>query len=104
MFQYIVEHFKALMVEHIMTILGLSLICYFGFHMINGNRGLLSYIRLKNEYAELLVQLDTEKTKNEKLENKISLLKDKIDLDLLEELAERTLGLVYKGDSVMIRK
>ena len=83
---------------------GLALF-YFMFHMISGDRGLVSYIRAKNEYKLVKSELSIIKTKNAAIENKIRLLKDdSINYDLLEEEAIKTLGIAKKGDIMLVIK
>ena len=85
-------------------IAGLSLF-YFLFHMISGDRGLVSYIRAKSEYKLLSTELSLVNATNAALENKINLLKDdSVDYDMLEEQAIKTLGLARKGDIVIFLK
>lgn len=104
MFKYALRYFKNNFSRHIPLLLGVVAVCYFGFHMLHGNRGAFSYMKLKNEYTKLLFELDELKLQKSRIENKISLLKGTIDLDILEELVERNLGLVYKNDVVIIGK
>jgi len=83
---------------------GLALF-YFMFHMISGDRGLVAYIRSKNEYKLAKAELSIIQAKNAAIENKIRLLKDdSINYDLLEEEAIKTLGIAKKGDIVLVVK
>lgn len=88
---------------HIPHILGGVAIIYFVFHMINGDRGLVSYIRARNEMRLLTTEMEILKARNASLENKIGLLRDdNIDYDMLEEQAMRSLGIVRQGDIVIL--
>ncbi|MBA8667215.1 septum formation initiator family protein [Holosporaceae bacterium 'Namur'] len=93
-----------------LSIIGLNLIIYllviyFIYHSLNGERGIFAYRRLSKELEikrSTLASLTTEKSR---LENKVGLIgKDKVDLDMLDELARRKLGLAGKNDIMIIIK
>lgn len=77
----------------IFTGLIISLIFYFVFHSIYGNRGIISFFRnthLKSKYEKELVELKKER---EDVEKRVKLLRpDSLDLDMLEEKAREVLG------------
>lgn len=76
---------------------------YFLYHVLSGDRGLISYIRLSrelNEKKEILSHLQEEKYV---LEKKVKLMEsDNIDSDTLDELARKNLGLMSKDEEVWI--
>jgi cell division protein FtsB len=76
---------------------------YFIYHILTGDRGLLSYIRLSKELEEkkaILSDLQEERTN---LEKKVALMDNKnIDQDMLDELARKNLGLMSKDEEVWI--
>ncbi len=93
-----------------LSIIGLNLIIYllviyFIYHSLNGERGIFAYQRLSKELQtkrEILNKLSAEKAQ---LENKVKLIsKDKVDLDMLDELARKKLGLAGKNDIMIILK
>ena len=97
------KYFTGAFLKRIPIIAVLSAVVYFSFHILNGNRGVFSYISSKRDYAVLLKRLDELREQNARLENKIRLLKTKIDIDLLEELTIKVLALAHKGDNVIKR-
>ncbi len=84
-------------------VLGISLMCYFGYHLVQGERGLLSWLRLTQE-AKLaktrLADLDGER---EALDRRVSLLRpEHLDRDMLDERARTTLNLVGPREIVIL--
>ncbi len=77
-------------------------IAYFGYHLVEGDRGLHTYARLTQEIAQ--VRQDVAKTAEERrqLERRVALLRpDGLDLDMLDEQARRVLGEVGPDDVVL---
>jgi len=86
----------------IVPVLCAGTIAYFGYHAIEGDRGIHSYARLQKEVQ--LVQQALAETAKEKrqIERRVALLKaDRLDLDMLDEQARRVLGLV-RADELVI--
>jgi cell division protein FtsB len=85
-------------------VLGVSLMCYFGFHLVQGERGLLAWLRLTQEIKVAqtkLSQLDGERTR---LDRRASLLRpEHLDRDMLDEQARATLNLVAPNEIVILR-
>ncbi len=83
-------------------VLGISLICYFAFHLVQGDRGLAAWLRLTQEVNEArttLVQLDAER---QALEHRDSLLRpEHLDRDMLDERARSTLNLIGPNEIVI---
>ena len=76
---------------------------YFVYHIIIGERGLPSYISKKGLVERLESELRQLKTDNEFLNNKVKGLRsDTLDLDLLEEEAEKILGFSHPDDLVVL--
>ena len=80
------------------------LILYFFFNLLDGERGLFSYLKKK----EVLLDLKNEEidlTKRiEDLEFKNSLLSDKLDLDYVEKLIREKFLFGKKGETLYIFK
>ncbi|MCP4394719.1 MAG: septum formation initiator family protein [Alphaproteobacteria bacterium] len=88
---------------YLCPIAGLCLIAYFGYHLVNGERGLIKYRKLQNDVQ--LAKVVRNKTANQKdvLENRVKLLRpESIDPDMLEESARRILNMGHDGDLVII--
>ena len=88
------------------TILVIAIICilvYLIFHTIYGNRGILSYFKLKSEVKEMSSILDQKKITRLNLEKQVqNLLSDTMDKDLIEEKAKKLLFLSNKNEEIVI--
>lgn len=75
---------------------------YFGYHLLNGKRGVFAYRMLSQEVGNLekvATQLDRQKRE---MENKIARLSAKsLDLDLLDESARVVLSMAKDGEYVI---
>ena len=79
------------------------ILCYFIFHIITGNRGLLSNKELEEEISNkeiFLVKLQEERIALERKIEKISL--GHLDQDFIDELARRELGLSDPSEKVLL--
>ena len=75
---------------------------YFAFHLVTGERGLLAYVRLKNQMEN--TRKESQLVQNDKLglSKKVNGLRDgDLNLDLLEELARKDLGYSKKDEVVL---
>ena len=78
------------------------LMVYFGYHAIQGDRGLLSSIKLSDELAEARIALEVTADERAGLERKVALLRpDGLDPDMLDERARYMLSLA-RADEVVI--
>lgn len=76
---------------------------YFVYHIIIGGRGVISWTILIHEADQLESELEKLKNENEFLNNKIKGMRsDSLDLDLLEEQAEKILGFCHAEDTVVL--
>jgi cell division protein FtsB len=84
-------------------VLGISLMCYFAYHLVEGERGLISWLRLSQEVKlakTRLAQLDGER---EALDRRVSLMRpEHLDRDMLDERVRATLNLVAPHDIVIL--
>lgn len=81
-----------------------ALVVYFGYFAINGNHGLVNWIRLNHEIELKQAALDRIKAERTALEHRVRLLRpESVDPDLLEEQARARLGL-SGPDEVVIMK
>lgn len=75
---------------------------YFTLHSIYGARGIMGYIRTKNELQKVKNILQSVQSERVKIEHKVSLFHpDSLDLDILEEEAKKGLGLVKKEEKII---
>lgn len=78
------------------------LMVYFGYHAIQGDRGLLSWIKFSDELAEARIVLEVTADERAGLERKVALLRpDGLDPDMLDERARYMLSLA-RADEVVI--
>jgi len=86
------------------TVLAASVIGYFGYHALHGERGFLAWRELRSDLVAVQrveAKLAAERTI---LDRRTALLRtDNLDPDLLEERARLLLGYGYSGDLVVLR-
>ena len=76
---------------------------YFVYHIVIGGRGVISWTILSREADDLESELTKVKKENDFLNNKIKGMRsDSLNLDLLEEQAQRILGFCYPEDTVVL--
>lgn len=84
-------------------IFGALLMIYFAFHAINGDRGLLKYLYLRQEIAEAQKIAGHYNSQKLKLEEKVKHLSNSsLDLDLLEERARIVLNLAGQDEFIIL--
>ncbi|MBX9634324.1 MAG: septum formation initiator family protein [Magnetospirillum sp.] len=82
--------------------IGVGAVAYFAYHTVEGDRGVLAWIRLKNEILEAELQLAKVTTERQALEHRVLLLRpDHLDPDMLEERARAMLNM-GREDEVVI--
>lgn len=83
-------------------VLAATVFAYFAYHAVQGERGLLAWLKLSQQVQETEASLDRIKAKRMRLEARVRLLRpDSLDPDLLEERARATLGLAHPDDVVI---
>ena len=80
------------------------LILYFFFNLLDGDRGLISYMEKKDIYEQLKNDQITLNAKIEDLEHKNSLLTENIDLDFIEILIREKFLFGKEGETTYIIK
>ena len=80
------------------------LFIYFFFNLLDGDRGLLSYMEKKDVYEQLKNDQITLNSKIEDLEHKNSLLTENIDLDFIEILIREKFLFGKEGETTYIIK
>ena len=80
------------------------LFIYFFFNLLDGDRGLISYMEKKDIYEQLKKDQITINSKIEDLEHKNSLLTENIDLDLIEILIREKFLFGKEGETTYIIK
>ena len=80
------------------------LFIYFFFNLLDGDRGLISYMEKKDIYEKLKNDQITLNAKIEDLEHKNSLLTENIDLDFIEILIREKFLFGKEGETTYIIK
>ena len=80
------------------------LFIYFFFNLLDGERGLISYMEKKDIYEQLKKDKSQLTTKIEDLEHKNSLLTENIDLDFIEILIREKFLFGKEGETTYIIK
>ncbi len=80
------------------------LFIYFFFNLLDGDRGLISYMEKKDVYEQLKNDKITLNSKIEDLEHKNSLLTENIDLDFIEILIREKFLFGKEGETTYIIK
>ena len=83
--------------------IGFCVVGYFAYHSIQGDRGLVAWMRL-NEHIEIArSELDGLRAERAALERRVSLLRpDSLDRDLLDEQARIVLNYARPGEIVIL--
>ena len=81
-----------------------ALVLYFGYFAINGNHGLIAWMRLQHEIGAKQSELDRLRVERTTLEHRVRLLRpESVDPDLLEEQARARLGLAERDEVVILK-
>ena len=80
------------------------LFIYFFFNLLDGDRGLISYMEKKDIYKQLTNNQISLNSKIEDLEHKNSLLTENIDLDFIEILIREKFLFGKEGETTYIIK
>lgn len=86
----------------ILPVLSVCAATYFGYHVVQGDRGLIAYARLVNEIEALEVKLAEAEAESAVLERRVSLLEGPVvDPDILDERARAVLGFAHPDDVIL---
>jgi cell division protein FtsB len=88
--------------QAVVPVLGISLLTYFAYHAIQGERGLFAWMQLNQQLKQTQALADAVATQRSELENRVRRLSNaSIDPDLLEERVRSMLNL-GRDDEVVI--
>jgi len=77
---------------------------YLLFHSLHGERGLYALVKEQRQLTAVNQEFASTKIERERLELRVSHLRDSnLDLDLLDEQMRRMLGVMKPGEVVMLR-
>lgn len=83
-------------------IIAIGLLAYFIYHIIQGERGVLSMMRLQQKIAVAEEELNAVQKQHDVLNHRVQLLKpDSLDPDMLEERARSVLNFARKDELVI---
>lgn len=82
-------------------ILGISLVVYFAYHLVQGDRGLIAWLRLTQQIDEARTTLAAAEAERQPLEHRVNLMRDRIDPDLLDQSVRASLNLVGANEVVI---
>jgi cell division protein FtsB len=86
-------------------LIALLVMIYFGYHIVQGERGLISWMRLRQKITVSEGQLSVVQEEKETLQRRVNLLRpDSLDRDMLEERAYEVLNLGNPGDTIILNQ
>jgi cell division protein FtsB len=85
-------------------VLGVSLVGYFSYHLVQGDRGLVAWLRLTHEIEQAKEEQAKVEAERQALERRVGLMRDHIDPDMLDELARGTLNLAGPNEVVIFNR
>lgn len=86
-------------------VLGICAVAYFAYHAVQGDRGLLAWINLKQRVTTARADLDQITGQRKVLEHRVSLLyPESLDPDLLDERARLMLNYGHATDIIIFPK
>jgi cell division protein FtsB len=85
-------------------VLGLALTGYFAYHLVEGDRGLRSWIRVAQELRLATENLAAVEAERAALDHRVSQMRpDHVDPDLLDSQVRRTLDVASPDEIVIIQ-
>ena len=85
--------------------LAVGLVVYFGYHTVEGDRGLIAWLRLDAKLAAAETTLASLHMKRQRLESRIALIREQhIDEDMLDEQVRRMLNLIRPNEIVIYHR
>lgn len=81
----------------------ISVLLYFVFHAIYGNRGILAYFNLQQKIDKAEEELENIRAERLEMEHKVKSLKsESLDPDMLDEHARKSLGVAGKKEEAFV--
>ena len=82
--------------------LGITLTFYFGYHLVEGDRGLRAWVRLSQELRQAKEELTAVSEKRAELQHRVAHMRaNHVDPDLLDAQVRKTLDLL-RPDEIVI--
>jgi cell division protein FtsB len=80
-----------------------SVLLYFIFHAIYGNRGILAYYSLSHQIEEAEKELDVVKAETMEIDHKVNSMRpESLDPDMLDEQARKNLGVASSTEKAFL--
>ena len=87
------------------SILGALLFAYFLFHAVQGDRGLLAWVTLKQQISHASAELGASEANRSRWETRIALLRtDRLDPDMLDERVRFITGFGHADELVIFNR
>lgn len=87
----------------VLSVLGACILGYFLYHTVQGDRGWLAMLRLKNQVSAAQDTLTQLEAKHDELEHRTRIMRPgSLDPDLLDEQARKKLDYSKPGDIVIL--
>ncbi len=78
------------------------IVSYFGFHAVQGDRGILTWLQLSNQIGQSRASLVLSQAEERRLAHRVALLRrDNLDLDMLDERTRAVLNHARPGEVVV---
>ena len=98
------RHFQRLSQKAIAPFLALSIIGYFIYHSIQGDRGILAWVQLQERLTQALYQLNNTAQERKALEEFVQDLRpESINRDLLDQQVRLQLGYAHPHEIVILQ-
>jgi cell division protein FtsB len=82
--------------------IGIIVTGYFGYHLVEGDRGLRAWVRLSQELRQAQQQLEVASAKRSELQHRVAHMRaDHVDPDLLESQIRKTLDVLRPDEFVI---
>jgi cell division protein FtsB len=97
------RHLRRQLKSSVAPMIGLSLSLYFGYNLVEGDRGLIAWVRKTEQLRGAKQTAAKLQGERETLEKRVSLLRsDHLDPDLLDEQARAALNLVGPDEIIIL--
>ncbi len=82
--------------------IGICVVAYFAYHLVNGDRGLVAWHGLQQQVAARRIEAAAVREEREQLEQRVQLLNPKsVDRDMLDEWSRRLLNYGQPNEMVI---
>ena len=86
-------------------LLGALALVYFGYHLVQGDRGLITWVQRTQQIETAQAEIASLKTQHAQLTHRAALMRpESLDLDLLDERARVVLNLVRPDEVVIFNR